>query len=279
MAWPDFALTDLYTAIITKLNTGFTNVGKLFLDQTTGDYTNQIRYSTANKRLEYWTGSAWAALDVSSSTIANATASTNATNHIAAATGAEHGATNASTANMIVRRDGSGNFSAGAITANLTGNVAGNVTGNLTGNVTGNVTGDVTGTASNATKLNNQLASYYQPAASAITTSNISAQSVNYATSAGNGLKAWTYFNGVLGASVFSSYGVTVSRIAFGTYRFTFTTAMIDTNYLILAPFQLAEVYYQETNKTTTSVDAAIYATDSYSYQREIGGIWFQFFR
>jgi hypothetical protein len=39
-------------------------------------------------------------------------------------------ATNASTANAIVARDGSGNFSAGTITANLTGNVTGNVTGN-----------------------------------------------------------------------------------------------------------------------------------------------------
>jgi len=50
-------------------------------------------------------------------------------------------ATNANTANAIVARDGSGNFSAGTITASLTGNVTGNVTGNLTGNVTGNLTG------------------------------------------------------------------------------------------------------------------------------------------
>ena len=66
-------------------------------------------------------------------------------------------ATNANTASTLVKRDSSGNFSAGVITAALTGNVAGNVTGNLTGNsngvhtgnvagnVTGNVTGDVTG--------------------------------------------------------------------------------------------------------------------------------------
>jgi hypothetical protein len=38
----------------------------------------------------------------------------------------------ANTANTLVLRDGSGNFSAGTITANLTGNVTGNVTGNLT---------------------------------------------------------------------------------------------------------------------------------------------------
>ena len=50
-------------------------------------------------------------------------------------------ATSANTAGTIVARDGSGNFSAGTVTANLTGNVTGNVTGNLTGN------------ASTATKL------------------------------------------------------------------------------------------------------------------------------
>ena len=44
------------------------------------------------------------------------------------------------TANTVVIRDGSGNFSAGTITANLTGNVTGNITGNLTGTVTGNAT-------------------------------------------------------------------------------------------------------------------------------------------
>jgi uncharacterized protein (DUF1810 family) len=54
-------------------------------------------------------------------------------------------ATSANTANTIVKRDGSGNFSAGVITAGLTGNVTGNVTGDVTGNLTGN--------ASTATKL------------------------------------------------------------------------------------------------------------------------------
>lgn len=54
-------------------------------------------------------------------------------------------ATNSSTANSIVARDASGNFSAGFITAALIGNVSGNVTGNLTGNVTGDLAGNVTG--------------------------------------------------------------------------------------------------------------------------------------
>lgn len=38
------------------------------------------------------------------------------------------------TANKIVKRDASGNFAAGTITANLVGNVTGNLTGNVTGN-------------------------------------------------------------------------------------------------------------------------------------------------
>lgn len=52
----------------------------------------------------------------------------------------------ANTANTIVKRDASGNFSAGTITASLTGNVTGNLTGNVTGNTSGtsaNVTGTV----------------------------------------------------------------------------------------------------------------------------------------
>ena len=43
------------------------------------------------------------------------------------------GATNANTASKLVERDGSGNFSAGTITANLTGNASGS-SGSTTGN-------------------------------------------------------------------------------------------------------------------------------------------------
>ena len=43
------------------------------------------------------------------------------------------GAASANTASKLVLRDGSGNFAAGTITANLTGNVTGNVTGNTSG--------------------------------------------------------------------------------------------------------------------------------------------------
>lgn len=57
-------------------------------------------------------------------------------------------ATDANTASAIVARDGSGNFSAGTITANLTGAVTGNVTGNVSGSA-----GSVSGNAGTATAL------------------------------------------------------------------------------------------------------------------------------
>ena len=53
-------------------------------------------------------------------------------------------ATNINTISTIVKRDESGNFSAGTITANLTGNVTGSLTGNAsTATTAGNVTGTV----------------------------------------------------------------------------------------------------------------------------------------
>ena len=47
-------------------------------------------------------------------------------------------ATNANTVSTLVKRDASGNFSAGTITADLSGNVTGNVTGNATTVTIGN---------------------------------------------------------------------------------------------------------------------------------------------
>jgi hypothetical protein len=53
-------------------------------------------------------------------------------------------ATALNTANQLIRRDGSGNFAAGTITAALIGNVTGNVSGSAA-SFTGNLAGDVTG--------------------------------------------------------------------------------------------------------------------------------------
>lgn len=64
-------------------------------------------------------------------------------NDVATAANDTLAATATNTPSTIVKRDASGNFAAGTITANLTGNVTGNVTGNLTGDVNG---GTVAGT-------------------------------------------------------------------------------------------------------------------------------------
>ncbi|MEY4097259.1 MAG: hypothetical protein RL170_103 [Bacteroidota bacterium] len=54
-------------------------------------------------------------------------------------------ATSSNTVNTLVKRDASGNFSAGTITANLTGNVTGSLTGNATTATTANsISGTVT---------------------------------------------------------------------------------------------------------------------------------------
>lgn len=67
-----------------------------------------------------------------------------------------------------------------------------------------------TGTAADSDKLDGQHGSYYQPASSAITTSNIGSQSVAYASSAGSaGNGGVTSVNGMTGAVTLSTGGVT----------------------------------------------------------------------
>jgi trimeric autotransporter adhesin len=95
---------------------------------------------------------------------------------VAASTVAAQAATSLNTASTIVKRDSSGNFSAGTITANLSGDVTGNLTGNastatnastvttnanLTGPVTsvGNTTSIANGAISNAMLANAAVAS------------------------------------------------------------------------------------------------------------------------
>ena len=82
-------------------------------------------------------------------TVATVGASSAANIH--AAELAANAATELNTPSKIVKRDISGNFSAGTITANLTGNVTGNLTGNASTatsatSFTGPLVGDVTGT-------------------------------------------------------------------------------------------------------------------------------------
>jgi hypothetical protein len=76
--------------------------------------------------------------------------------NVAAGANLANAATNVNTASMIVKRDGSGNFTAGTITGNLAGNVTGNVTGTAT-NVTGTVAVANGGTGATTLASNNVL--------------------------------------------------------------------------------------------------------------------------
>lgn len=67
--------------------------------------------------------------------------------NVALGSNSANAATSSNTPNTIVKRDGSGNFSASVITSNLIGNVTGNVSGS-SGSFTGSLSGDVTGTQS-----------------------------------------------------------------------------------------------------------------------------------
>ena len=113
--------------------------------------------------LEYCNGSSWSALsvgsgitaltgDVSAAGPGSSAATVNSVGGVTAANVASGAnlalaGTSANTASTLVKRDASGNFSAGTITANLTGNVTGNVSGSAA-SFTGSLAGDVTGTQS-----------------------------------------------------------------------------------------------------------------------------------
>ena len=68
--------------------------------------------------------------------------------NIHAAELAANAATDANTASTLVKRDASGNFSAGTITANLNGNAATSTSSTSSTNFTGSLSGDVTGSQS-----------------------------------------------------------------------------------------------------------------------------------
>lgn len=123
----------------------------------------QIYFNTASNRLRYYSGSEWIELDSAVESI-NVDApldievsGTSVTISITEADGTTDGymtatyaalldtATDANTADALVQRDASGNFSAGTITADLTGNADTATTLETTRNI--EISGDVTGNA------------------------------------------------------------------------------------------------------------------------------------
>jgi hypothetical protein len=117
---------------------------------TPGGANISLQYGTSAHYLRLNTSSQFDISGVLNWPSGNSTQANTAYAHSQETTGAVHGATDANTASKIVRRDGSGNFAAGTITAALTGNAstasawATGRTITLTGNVTG-VSGSWTG--------------------------------------------------------------------------------------------------------------------------------------
>ena len=74
----------------------------------------------------------------------------------------------------VVKRDASGNFTAGTITGNLTGDVTGNLTGDVTGDVTGDCSGN-SGTTSDGTSANTASAIVRRDASGNFTAGTITA--------------------------------------------------------------------------------------------------------
>lgn len=128
---------------------------------------------------------------------------------------AANAATNLNTASTIVKRDASGNFTAGTVTANLIGNVTGNTSGSAA-SFTGNLAGDVTGpqgttvvaTVGGSTAANVHAAELAANAATSVNT----ASTIVKRDSAGNftaGAITATTFNGTLNGTAASANNFT----------------------------------------------------------------------
>jgi hypothetical protein len=167
-------------------------------------------------------------------------------------------ATSANTNNTIVARDGSGNFSAGTITANLTG-TASNVTtnANLTGDVTsiGNATAIAAGVIVNA-DIN---------ASAAIAVSKLAASTISGIT-LGNNLNTLTIGTGLSGSSYNGSSAVT---IAIDSTVATLTGTQTLTNKTLTSPTLTTPVLGAAT-ATSINASGAITA-NSYNVGADVG--------
>jgi hypothetical protein len=196
--------------------TSYTN-GQLLIGNTTGNTLTKATLTGTANRLTVTNGTGSITLDVD--------------------------ATNANTANKVVARDGSGNFSAGTITANLTGNVTGNVTGNAT------TSSSTTGNAATATALQtartiggvsfNGTANINLPGVNQTGTQNTSgnaATATKLTTASGSApsysARSWVNFDGTGSISIRASGNVaSLTDIGVGDYQVNFSTAMPSANY------------------------------------------------
>jgi hypothetical protein len=113
--WPNFSLSNLYTDLITNLNSRLQDVGKLFNGVATSgqEFVDQVRFNSATGRLERYTGSEWVDLGLTvavaascSGNAATATSAGSCTGNAATATSAATCTGNAATATDAHTVDG-----------------------------------------------------------------------------------------------------------------------------------------------------------------------------
>jgi hypothetical protein len=164
-------------------------------------------------------------------------------------------ATNANTANAIVARDASGNFSAGTITANLTGTASAIANGSVSTAkiVDANVTNAKLASDIDASKLTTGTLPIARIADDAVTDAKLSlaanAGEIKKALNADNSppifaCRAWVNFDGTTVTNVGGEDRCTIRqsgnvakvvRNATADYTITFTTAMPDVDYCVVA--------------------------------------------
>ncbi len=166
----NFQIGDLviYSDSISKYQLTTPAAGVSFVNGAQGAVTvNAINQLTGDVTAGPSSGSASAAATVTS--VGGSAAADIHTAELAA-----NAATNLNTISTIVKRDSSGNFSAGTITAALTGNVTGNVSGSaatFTGNLSGDVTGTQSSTAISDTTVTGKLLTGYSSTTGTISSS------------------------------------------------------------------------------------------------------------
>ena len=164
-------------------------------------------------------------------------------------------ATNANTVSTIVKRDGSGNFSAGTITATLTGNV----TGNLTGDVTGNATGLANSGQVAITSTQNSASSVY------IRANGGTSESVKIHSDQGTGTASVEITSDAGGITANAATGKTISMQNNSTEMFK-----VDGNG---ASVNSGKAFYFGDEGTNASWRIMIDG-DNLKFQRRVSGIW-----
>lgn len=161
----DLSKNELRNAVVQVLSTAPASpaIGQVYYDSV--DSTLKICIATTPSAVFLDLGKQGTVTSVGATSPINSSGGTTPTISIDAASGSGAGsmssahytlvnnATNLNTASTIVKRDASGNFSAGTITAALSGNVTGNLTGDVTGTVSSLSNHDTDDLAEGSTNL------------------------------------------------------------------------------------------------------------------------------